>query len=51
MDTPVLKRVERLDSIPLKDTYWTDEGYLVDKPIVTSVGIFEYHNAGRERSP
>ena len=45
MDTPVLKRVERLDSIPLKDTYWTDEGYLVDKPIVTSVGIFEYHNA------
>ena len=44
VQTPVLKRVERLDSIPLGDTYWTDEGYLVDKPIVTSVGIFEYAN-------
>lgn len=44
VQTPVLKRVERLDSIPLGDTYWTDEGYLVDKPIVTSVGIFEYVN-------
>lgn len=42
MDIPTLKRVERLDSIPLQSTYWTAEGYLVDKPIVTSVGIFEY---------
>ena len=45
MDPPVLKRVERLDSIPLSDTYWTEEGYLMDKPVVTSVGIFEYKNA------
>ena len=44
MEPPVLKRVERLDSIPLSDTYWTEEGYLIDKPIVTSVGIFEYRN-------
>lgn len=44
MDPPVLKRVERLDSIPLSDTCWTEEGYLIDKPIVTSVGIFEYRN-------
>lgn len=44
MDTPVLRRVERLDSIPLGETYWTEEGYLRDKPIVTSVGIFEYKN-------
>ena len=32
MEPPVLKRVERLDSIPLSDTYWTEEGYLIDKP-------------------
>ena len=44
MDTPVLRHVERLDSIPLGETYWTEEGYLRDKPIVTSVGIFEYKN-------
>ena len=23
---------------------WTDEGYLIDTPIVTSCGVFEYHN-------
>jgi len=37
-----LKSVMRLDSIQLDETYWTDEGYLVDSPIVTSCGIFEY---------
>ena len=37
-----LKQVMRLDSIPLDKTYWTGEGYLVDRPIVTSCGIFEY---------
>ena len=42
MDPPVLRRVERLDSIPLNETYLTKEGYLRDKPIVTTVGIFEY---------
>ena len=43
-DSPKLKRVLRLDSIPLDETYWTEEGYLIDHPIVTSVGIFEYMN-------
>ena len=46
-EPPKLRRVRRLDSIKLdaKDsTYFTDEGYLVDHPILTSVGIFEYTN-------
>lgn len=36
---------QRLDSISLDQTYYTDEGYLVDHPIVTTCGIFEYKNA------
>lgn len=44
MATPKLTRVQRLDSIALDQTYFTDEGYLVDHPIVTSTGIFEYTN-------
>lgn len=44
------KQVRRLDSIPLDQTYFTEEGYLVDHPIVTSVGVFVYHNPdGSER--
>lgn len=44
------QKVQRLDSIPLDKTYFTEEGYLVDHPIVTSVGIFVYHNPdGTER--
>lgn len=43
-DNPKLKRVLRLDSIPLDETYWTKEGYLIDHPVVTSTGIFEYMN-------
>lgn len=46
-DAPVLVRVRRLDSIRLDEadkTYFTDEGYLVDHPILTSTGIFEYKN-------
>ena len=46
-DAPKTIRVRRLDSIRLdrKDaTYFTDEGYLVDHPILTSCGIFEYKN-------
>lgn len=46
-DSPALKRVRRLDSIRLDkadSTYFTDEGYLVDHPILTSCGIFEYVN-------
>lgn len=42
MIAPRLKRVVRLDSIKLDKTYWTGEGYLIDHPIVTSCGIFEY---------
>ena len=41
-----LTRVHRLDSITLDKTYFTEEGYLIDEPIVTSVGIFEYKNPG-----
>lgn len=37
-------KVQRYDSITLDRTYFTEEGYLVDHPIVTSVGIFEYLN-------
>lgn len=44
---PKRRRVRRLDSIQLNKndkTYFTDEGYLVDHPILTSIGIFEYTN-------
>jgi hypothetical protein len=33
-----------LDNIPLTSTYFTREGYLRDRPIVTTCGIFEYLN-------
>ena len=46
MSTPKLTRVHRLDSITLDKTYFTEEGYLVDEPVVTSAGIFEYKNPG-----
>ncbi len=38
------KRISRFDDIKLDDTYFTNEGYLIDHPIVTSCGIFEYKN-------
>lgn len=38
------KLVHRLDSIQINDTYFTEEGYLMDMPIVTTTGIFEYTN-------
>ena len=47
MTEPKLRKVRRLDTIRLdKDdrTYFTEEGYLVDHPILTSCGIFEYTN-------
>lgn len=37
-------KMRRLDSISLDQTYYTDEGYLVDHPVVTTCGIFEYQN-------
>ena len=47
-DAPAkLKKVRRLDCIRLDEndrTYFTEEGYLVDHPILTSCGIFEYAN-------
>ena len=39
-----LKRVIRLDSMPLNRAFFTEEGYLIDTPILTSTGIFEYGN-------
>lgn len=44
MNTPKLSRVIRLDSMPMDQTYYTPEGYLRDKPILTRIGIFEYSN-------
>lgn len=41
---PKLTRVYRLDSIPLGKAVYTEEGYLRDRPILTSTGIFEYRN-------
>lgn len=42
--TPKLRRVVRFDNMPLAPTYFTEEGYLMDHPIVTTCGIFEYLN-------
>lgn len=41
---PTLTKVIRLDSLPIEQTYYTEEGYLKDRPILTSCGIFEYKN-------
>ena len=41
-----LRSVSRLDSIPLTAAYFTKEGYLRDRPIVTTCGIFEYVDEG-----
>lgn len=43
-DEPKLKKVKRLDSVPLDKVEYTPEGFLIDTPIVTSVGVFEYTN-------
>ena len=42
--TPKLVNVIRLDSMPLPKAIFTPEGYLKDRPVLTSVGIFEYGN-------
>ena len=42
--TPELIRVTRLDSIKPDGSFFTSEGYFIDTPIVTSVGVFEYKN-------
>lgn len=43
--SPHLLNVIRLDSLPLSQTFFTPEGYLRDRPILTSIGIFEYSNS------
>ena len=43
-DAPKFIRAVRMDSVPLGKAYYTEEGYLRDRPILTSVGIFEYMN-------
>ncbi len=40
-----LKKVIRLDSTPLNRAFFTEEGYLIDTPILTTTGIFEYVNS------
>lgn len=40
------RKVSRLDSMPLKAAYFTREGYLRDRPVVTTCGIFEYEDNG-----
>ena len=40
----MLRRVIRLDSVPMQKAYFTPEGFLKDKPVLTSTGIFEYQN-------
>lgn len=44
MPPPTLHNVIRLDSFPLNQTFFTPEGYLRDRPILTRTGIFEYAN-------
>ena len=39
-----LRRVMRLDAMPMPRAYFTPEGFLKDKPVLTSTGIFEYSN-------
>jgi len=41
---PRLTNVIRLDSMPIGKASFTPEGYLKDRPVLTSIGIFEYGN-------
>lgn len=41
---PQLRRVIRLDSMPINKASFTPEGFLMDTPILTCTGIFEYTN-------
>lgn len=43
-----VKRNYRKDSLKLDQTYYTDEGYLIDHPVVTRCGIFEYADLDKE---
>jgi len=46
---PNLVRVQRLDSIPLDESFFTPEGFFIDTPIVTRTGIFKYKKNGKVR--
>ncbi|MCD8201918.1 MAG: DUF2213 domain-containing protein [Clostridia bacterium] len=51
MEIPKLKGVIRLDGTDVYATHFTEEGYLMDKPVLTRTGIFKYANGdGTERS-
>lgn len=39
-----LKSAIRFDSMPMPRAYFTPEGFLRDRPVLTSCGIFEYTN-------
>lgn len=41
-DTPILRKVTRIDSIPASESFIDDDGFFHDTPVVTSTGIFEY---------
>lgn len=43
-----VKRNYRKDSLKLDQTYYTEEGYLIDHPVVTRCGIFEYADPDAE---
>ena len=38
----------RKDSLKLDQTYYTEEGYLIDHPVVTRCGIFEYADPDKD---
>ena len=38
------KRETRSDAVDMSKVEWTEEGYLIDHPIVTSCGVFPYKN-------
>lgn len=44
MSAPSLKRVIRLDNIQIDKTYYTEEGYLIDNPIVTRLASLSTHS-------
>lgn len=44
VEMPNFRKVMRFDSMPVPRAYFTPEGYLKDRPVLTSCGIFEYTN-------
>ncbi len=43
-----VKKNYRKDSLKLDQTYYTEEGYLIDHPVVTRCGIFEYADPDKD---